>query len=319
MKRHTIDFERPLHELEDKINELEKVSLDGGVGMEKEIKRLRNKMEKMRKTTYANLSRWQRVQLARHPNRPYTLDYIGYITTDFIELKGDRNFREDESIIAGLGHWQDRTVAIIGHQKGRGTRQNLMRNFGMPHPEGYRKALRVMKLAEKFNIPVVTLIDTPGAYPGDKAEERGQSSAIAENLSLMAALKVPIVAVVIGEGGSGGALALGVADRIFMLQNSIYSVISPEGCASILYRDASHAPEAADAMKITAQDLLEHNVIDKIIDEPLGGVHNNPEEVAREISKTVYDSLIVLSEMTPEARIEARIDKYMKIGRWIED
>ncbi|MCF7811539.1 acetyl-CoA carboxylase carboxyltransferase subunit alpha [bacterium] len=319
MKRHTIDFERPLHELEDKINELEKASCDGEVKMEKEVERLRKKMEKMRKNIYSNLNRWQRVQLARHPNRPYTLDYINYISNDFIELKGDRNFREDESIIAGIGHWQDLSVVIIGHQKGRGTRQNLMRNFGMPHPEGYRKALRVMKLAEKFNLPVITLIDTPGAYPGDKAEERGQSSAIAENLSFMAALKVPIVAVVIGEGGSGGALALGVADRIFMLQNSIYSVISPEGCASILYRDASHAPEAADAMKITAQDLLEHNVIDKIIDEPLGGAHNNPEGVAQNISQIVYDAIIELNGMTPEARIEARIDKYMKIGRWIEE
>jgi len=210
-------------------------------------------------------------------------------------------------------------VAIIGHQKGRGTRDNLMRNFAMPHPEGYRKALRVMKLAEKFELPVVTLIDTPGAYPGDKAEERGQSSAIAENLSFMAALKVPIVAVVIGEGGSGGALALGVADRIFMLQNSIYSVISPEGCASILYRDASHAPEAADAMKISAQDLLGFKIVDKIIDEPLGGAHNNPEAVAHEISETVNTALNELTAMTPEVRTEERINKYMKIGRWIEN
>lgn len=318
MKRHTLDFEKPLRELEYKIDELKKISRSGKIGLEKEISRLSLKADKMRENIYSNLTRWQCVQLARHPNRPYTLDYIERIITDFIELKGDRNFREDKSIVAGLGRLEDQSVAVIGHQKGRGTRENLKRNFGMPHPEGYRKTLRVMKLAEKFGLPVITLIDTPGAYPGDKAEERGQASAIAENLMAMADLQVPIVAVVIGEGGSGGALALGVADRIYMLEYAIYSVISPEGCASILYRDASHASQAADAMKIGAKDLFEFGIIDGLIKEPEGGAHNNPDVAARSIAEKVYSALKELQALSAEERIDLRIEKYMKIGKWIE-
>ncbi|MDP8238503.1 MAG: acetyl-CoA carboxylase carboxyltransferase subunit alpha [Candidatus Hatepunaea meridiana] len=319
MKKHTLEFEKPLRELETKINELETISQSGKIGIEKEITKLRRKLNKLHRDTYANLSRWQCVQLARHPNRPYTLDYIKLITTDFVEFKGDRNFRDDKAIIAGIGRWNDQPVAIIGHQKGRGTKDNLKRNFGMSHPEGYRKALRIMKLAEKFGLPVITLIDTPGAYPGLGAEERGQASAIAENLMAMANLKVPIIAVVIGEGGSGGALALGIADRVYMLQYAIYSVISPEGCASILYRDAAQAPQAADAMKITASDLLEFGIVDGLIEEPLGGAHYDPEMAASVISKTVTDALDKLKTLNPKKRIKMRINKYMKMGQWIEN
>ena len=318
MKNFTLDFEKPLRELEVQINDLEKLSQSGKAGLEKEIEKLRRKIDKLRRDTYTNLNRWQCVQLARHPYRPYTLDYIELITEDFIELKGDRSFRDDKSIVAGLARWNGKAMAVIGHQKGRGTKENLMRNFGMPHPEGYRKALRIMKLAEKFGLPVVTLIDTPGAYPGIGAEERGQASAIAENLLSMANLRVPIIAVVIGEGGSGGALALSVADRVFMLRYSIYSVISPEGCASILYRDASRAAQAADAMKITSQDLLDLGIVDGLIEEPLGGAHHDPEKTARAISETVTEALSELMAMTAEERINKRIDKYMKLGQWNE-
>jgi len=318
MKKHTLEFEKPIRELEATISELEKIGEGGKVGLDKEIAKLRRKLEKLRHNIYSNLTRWQCVQLARHPQRPYTLDYINLITTDFVELKGDRSYREDEAIVAGLANWGDRSVAVIGHQKGRGTKQNLRRNFGMPHPEGYRKALRVMKLAEKFDMPVITLIDTPGAYPGIGAEERGQASAIAENLMAMAQLRVPIITVVIGEGGSGGALALSVADRVYMLKYSIYSVISPEGCASILYRDASHAVHAAEALKLTAADLHKFGIIDGLIEEPLGGAHNDPETTSRAIFETVNSALEVLVAISPEERINQRIDKYMKMGKWNE-
>ncbi|NQT34811.1 acetyl-CoA carboxylase carboxyltransferase subunit alpha [bacterium] len=318
MKDFILEFEKPLRALEFKINELEKTPQDGNISLEKEIAKLRKKAEKMHRDIYSKLSRWQYVQLARHPNRPYTLDYIDLITKNFIELKGDRTFSDDEAIVAGLAHWGERSVAIIGHQKGRGTKDNIRRNFGMSHPEGYRKALRIMRLAEKFNLPVITLIDTPGAYPGLGAEERGQASAIAENLLAMANLKVPIIAVVIGEGGSGGALALAVADRVYMLQYAVYSVISPEGCASILYRDASHASKAADAMKITAPDLLKFGIIDEIIEEPLGGAHHDPGLVAARIAETVTGALDELSTMTYNERIEKRIEKYLEIGEWNE-
>jgi acetyl-CoA carboxylase carboxyl transferase subunit alpha len=318
MKDFTLDFEKPIRELEEQIDKLKKIAEGGKMGLEKDIVKLRRKADKLRRETYSNLNRWQCVQLARHPGRPYTLDYINLITTDFLELKGDRNFRDDRSIVAGLARWDGLPVAVIGHQKGRGTKDNLLRNFGMSHPEGYRKALRIMMLAEKFGLPVITLIDTPGAYPGIGAEERGQASAIAENLMAMAKLCVPIVAVVIGEGGSGGALALGVADRVYMLQYAIYSVISPEGCASILYRDASQAAQAAEAMKVTAGDLLKLGVIDAIIEEPMGGAHHNPEKTAADVKTFVSQALRELIPLPIGERIDRRIQKYLKMGQWIE-
>jgi len=318
MNRFIIEFEKPIKELEEKINELERLSRDGDIGLEKDIVRLRKKSEKLREEIYSKLTRWQKVQLARHPQRPFTLDYITRIVAGFNELHGDRNFRDDASIVAGLGYWNGIKTAIIGHQKGRGTRDNLLRNFGMPHPEGYRKALRVMGLAEKFNLPVITLIDTPGAYPGLGAEERGQASAIAKNLMAMAQLKTSIVAVIIGEGGSGGALALGVADRVLMMEYAIYSVISPEGCASILYRDASLASQAAEALKLTARDLIENRLVDMIIDEPVGGAHNDPDAAAKAVSEAVTRTLSEFSQMDPEARIQKRIEKFKNMGIWQE-
>jgi len=314
----TLDFERPICELEDKIDELERLADNGQTGLDGEIERLRKKTDKLRSEVYSRLTRWQCVQLARHPARPYTLDYINRITTDFIELHGDRSFQDDRAIVAGLARWGPHRVAVIGQQKGRGTRENLQRNFAMSHPEGYRKALRVMKLSEKFGLPVVTLIDTPGAYPGIGAEERGQAAAIADNLLAMAQLKVPIVAVIIGEGGSGGALALGVADRVYMSEYAIYSVISPEGCASILFRDASRASQAAEALKLTGRDLLEYKLIDGLIDEPPGGAHNDPASAAKEVAEVVTAALDELLPLNHEERIEKRIDKYTRMGTWIE-
>ena len=318
MNKFTLDFEKPIRELEDKIDELERLVAGGQIGITGEIKRMRTKADKLRDETFSKLNRWQSVQLARHPQRPYTLDYIKLIAQNWIELHGDRNFRDDAAIVAGLCQWGNYRIALIGHQKGRGTKDNLVRNFGMPHPEGYRKALRVMHLAEKFKLPIVTLIDTPGAYPGLGAEERGQASAIAENLFQMAQLSVPTVAVVIGEGGSGGALALGVTDRVFMFQYSIYSVISPEGCASILYRDATKAQIAAESLKLTAPDLFGHKLIDEIIPEPKGGAHNDPVTAAKSVELKVIEALDQLQPMDPEERITKRIDKYAKMGVWIE-
>ncbi|MFH0764961.1 MAG: acetyl-CoA carboxylase carboxyltransferase subunit alpha [Calditrichota bacterium] len=316
MNQYVLDFEKPIRDLVNKIDELEELAKNGEMGLETEIERLRRKADKLRQDIYSKLTRWQTVQLARHPHRPYAIDYISRMTTDFIELHGDRCFRDDKAIVAGLARMGSYHLAIIGHQKGHGTKDNLYRNFGMPHPEGYRKALRVMKLAEKFNLPVVTLIDTPGAYPGIGAEERGQASAIANNLFEMSKLRTPIVAVVIGEGGSGGALALGVADRVHMLRYAIYSVISPEGCASILYRDASHAQTAAEALRLTAPDLKDLGLIDDIIDEPLGGAHNAPETTAESVRQTILASLDELAGMEPEARIAARLEKYNRMGKW---
>ena len=318
MNRVTLAFEKPIKELEDKIDELERMANGGQIGIESEIIKLRTKADKLREEVFSRLDRWQMVQLARHPQRPYTLDYIKLIAPNFIELHGDRLFRDDFAIVAGLGTWGNRRVAIIGQQKGRGTKDNILRNFGMPHPEGYRKALRIMRLAEKFNIPLVTLIDTPGAYPGLGAEERGQATAIAENLYAMAELKIPSVAVVIGEGGSGGALALGVSDRVFMLQYAIYSVISPEGCASILWRDASKAQLAAEALRITAPDLLGYGLIDGIIEEPFGGAHTDPISIAKSVQSTVTTALDELTQLDPDERIDLRIKKYGEMGQWTE-
>ncbi len=332
MKQFTLDFEKPLRELEVKIDELEEQAQRGDAGLDGDIKKLRCKAEKLRKDIYSSLTRWQQVQLARHPQRPYAMDYISRITDSFIELHGDRNFREDKAVIAGLGVLRKKNnrkdggsadnyrmrVAIIAQQKGRGTKENLERNFAMPHPEGYRKARRIMRLAEKFDLPVLTLIDTPGAYPGLGAEERGQAAAIAENLYEMAQLEVPLVAVIIGEGGSGGALALGVADRVFMLEHAIYSVISPEGCASILYREAAQAQKAAEALKLTARDLQQAGLIDGIIPEPLGGAQNDPDAVAQSLARLAFDEIAKLQKLTSEKRIQQRIEKYLRMGQWKE-
>jgi len=316
MKTYTLEFEKPIRELEHKIKELNDLRLGGNIDVRADIKRLNTKVDKLRKKIFSKLSRWQTVQLARHPQRPYTMDYVNRIFDEFIELHGDRMFRDDNAIISGIGKIGNHRIAMIGHQKGRGTKDNLYRNFAMPHPEGYRKALRVMKLAEKFGMPVLTLIDTPGAYPGIGAEERGQAEAIASNLYEMAQLKVPIIAIVIGEGGSGGALALGVADRVFMLQYAIYSVISPEGCASILYRDASHAKEAAEAMKITSNDLLTGGIIDGIIEEPLGGAHCGIDQMAANLSAKIISTLDELMSIDSGDLVNRRLDKYASMGIW---
>jgi acetyl-CoA carboxylase carboxyl transferase subunit alpha len=309
-----LDFEKPVVELESKIKELREFAASSNLEVGEELSRLEKKAEKMRRDIYSNLTRWQRVQLARHPRRPYSLDYIQFICEDFLELHGDRAFADDPAIVAGFARIDARPLLVVGQQKGRNTKENIHRNFGMPHPEGYRKALRLFKLAERYNVPVLTLIDTPGAYPGIGAEERGQSEAIARNLREMAALAVPIVTVVIGEGGSGGALALAVADRVYMLENAIYSVISPEGCAGILWRDKAKAPEAAEMMKVTARDVLQMNVIDGLIDEPLGGAHRDPEQTARAVKVTVVRALDELRRLDPATLRRQRLEKYLAMG-----
>ncbi len=271
-----------------------------------------------RKKLVLNFSPWQKVQLARHPKRPYTLDYTGLIMKDFIELHGDRHFADDKSIVGGMAKFEGHTVMVIGHQKGRDTHDNLMRNFGMPHPEGYRKALRLMKMAEKFNISILSFIDTPGAFPGIGAEERGQSEAIAMNLFEMSQIRVPIIVIIVGEGGSGGALGIGVGDRILMLENAIYSVISPEGCAAILWKDQSASQIAAQALKLTAQDLYKLEVIDEIICEPRGGAHENYEEIAHIVKKAIHRNLVQLRKMNIEDMLKQRYDKLRKIGQFRE-
>ncbi len=309
-----VDFEKPINELEKKIKELESFASQNNVDLSTEIEILKNKAKNMKKEVYENLSAWQKVKLARFQERPTTLDYINRIIPDFIELHGDRFYSDDSSIVAGIGTFNGIPVTVIGHQKGNDTKENIRRNFGMPHPEGYRKALRLMKQAEKFNRPVITFIDTPGAYCGLAAEERGQGEAIAVNLIDMSRLKTPIVAVVIGEGGSGGALALGVADRICMLEHSIYSVISPEGLSSILWKDAGLAQKAADIMKLTAQDLLSLNVIDEIIEEPLGGAHKDINFVAENIKQYVNKELSQLTKLSTDDLLNKRYEKIRKIG-----
>jgi len=313
-----LEFEKPIVELQQKIEEMRGLSASGDVDIEDEIKRLEAKLEKLYTKVYSGLSRWQRVQLARHPDRPYTLDYITRITDHFQELHGDRRFADDKSIVAGIGTITEKPVAIIGHQKGRNTKENVFRNFGMPNPEGYRKALRVMQLAEKFHRPVICLIDTPGAYPGLGAEERGQAEAIARNLYEMSRLQVPILIIVIGEGASGGALGIGVGDRILMLENTWYSVITPEGCASILYRDASHAEDAAEAMKVTAQDLMEMDIADRIIKEPVGGAHHNYDEAAALVKDVILEELNTLEQIDDTELTSQRIEKYSQMGKWEE-
>ncbi|RJP74067.1 MAG: acetyl-CoA carboxylase carboxyltransferase subunit alpha [Candidatus Zixiibacteriota bacterium] len=311
-----LEFERPILDLEKKIKEMKLLSGNSKMELDDEIARLEKKVEKLRADVYSSLTRWQRVQLARHPERPYTLDYIRRILTDFLEMHGDRGYADDAAVVAGFATFQGRSVFVMGHQKGRGTKDNLYRNFGMPNPEGYRKTQRLMELAARFQRPILSFIDTPGAYPGLGAEERGQARAIANNLLLMANLPVPIVAVVIGEGGSGGALAIGLADRVLMLENSIYSVISPEGCASILYRNSAEAPRAAEAMRVTARDLEELGLIEEVIPEPLGGAHRNPLETAERIRETLDRHLQELCALPVAELIKRRHARYFQAGRW---
>jgi len=311
-----LEFEKPLLELERKIGELRSFSSEKGIDLAEEISTLEKKAESMKKEIYSNLSPWQKIQLARHPQRPYTLDYIKLIFEDFLEMHGDRLFGDDRAIVSGIAKFKGRPVTIIGHQKGRDTKDNIGRNFGMPHPEGYRKALRLMKQAEKFKRPVICLIDTPGAYPGIAAEERGQGEAIARNLMEMSNLKTPIIVVVIGEGGSGGALALGVGDKIAMLEHSVYSVSSPEACAAILWKDASKAQEAAKVLKLTATNLKELGVVDEIIPEPLGGAHKNPQQMADNLKFFLQENLDILAKKEIAVLLEERYSKIRSIGKF---
>jgi len=309
-----LDFEKPVVELERKIQELKGFIVEKKIDLSSEVRRLEDKLEQLKKETYANLSPWQRVQLARHPKRPYTLDYIGALMTDFIELHGDRSFADDRAIIGGLARLDGQKIMVIGHQKGRDTKENLKRNFGCAHPEGYRKALRLMQIAEKFALPIVIFIDTPGAYPGIGAEERGQAQAIAYNLREMTCVSTPIVAVVIGEGGSGGALGIGIADRVSVLENAYYSVISPEGCAAILWKSGAKAPEAAQVLRLTAQDLLKFGIIDEVVPEPLGGAHRNPQMMNQILGEVIKRQLKELAALDMGSLLEARYKKYRKIG-----
>ena len=316
MGKTILDFEKPVFELEQKLEEMKKSS--DRLGIEKEIARIETKVGQLKEELYKDLSRWQRVQLARHPDRPYTLDYINLMTTNFIELHGDRHYRDDKAIVGGFAQIDDYKVMMIGHQKGRDTKSNVYRNFGMSNPEGYRKALRLMKLAEKFNKPVITMLDTPGAYPGLEAEERGQAEAIARNLFEMSRLRVPIIVCIIGEGASGGALGIGVGDRILMLENCWYSVISPESCSSILWRSWDYKEQAAEALKLTATDLLEQKIIDRIIPEPLGGAHKNHKQAADNLKKALIEELDELVKVKKDKLIQNRIDKFGSMGPYTE-
>jgi len=318
MNQNYLDFEQSIADLEAKIEALRAAGSDRDLNLGDEINRLRAKSRKLTESIFTNLTPWQISQLARHPLRPYTLDYLGRVFTDFEELHGDRAFADDPAIVAGLARLEGRPVMVIGHQKGRDTREKLKRNFGMPRPEGYRKAMRLMKTAERFRIPVLTFIDTPGAYPGVGAEERGQSEAIARNLYVMAGLKTPILSTVIGEGGSGGALAIGVCDRMLMLQYSTYSVISPEGCASILWKSASKASEAAEAMGITAPRLRELGLVDVIVPEPLGGAHRDVETMAASLKQTLLSALVELDKTPPEELLKVRYARLMQYGKFEE-
>lgn len=316
MAKTILDFEKPIYELESKLEEMRKFS--DNLDIEKDIIRLEDKVHQLKIELYKDLSRWQRVQLARHPDRPFTLDYIYSMTDSFVELHGDRSFKDDKAIVGGLASIGNHKVVILGQQKGRDTKSNVYRNFGMMNPEGYRKALRLMKLAEKFNRPVITMIDTPGAFPGLEAEERGQAEAIARNLFEMSKLRVPIIVVIIGEGASGGALGIGVGDRILMLENCWYSVISPESCSSILWRSWEYKEQAAEALKLTAPDLLEQGIIDRIILEPLGGAHKNHKETADTLKAAIIEELDTLIKIKPDKLIDNRIEKFGKMGVFVE-
>jgi len=311
-----LEFEKPIEEFSAKIEELERVSQTQNLDLSEQINKLEDRRQKVTHDIFSSLDPWQITQIARHPMRPYTLDYVGFVIAGFQELHGDRMFADDRSIIAGIGKIDQRNVALIGHQKGRNTREKLRRNFGMPKPEGYRKAQRVMKLAEKFGLPIVTLIDTPGAYPGVDAEERGQSEAIARSLSVMIALRVPVITAVIGEGGSGGALAIGVCDRLIMMEYSTYSVISPEGCASILWKSPDKAPEAAAAMKITSADLKKLGLVDEIVPEPLGGAHRDPEQAAAHLNASLVRHLEEVSSWTIPELLGKRYERLQSFGQF---
>jgi len=318
MKATFLDFEQPIAELEAKIDELRYVQDDSAVDISEEIQRLQKKSQALTKDIYAKLTPWQIAMVARHPQRPYTLDYVKHICTDFEELHGDRSYADDLSVVGGLARFNGQSVMVIGHQKGRDTKEKILRNFGMPRPEGYRKAMRLMRLAEKFNVPVLTFVDTPGAYPGIGAEERGQAEAIGRNLYVMAELKVPLVCTVIGEGGSGGALAIAVGDHVMMLQYATYSVISPEGCASILWRSADKAPDAAEALGITASRLKTIGLIDRIVNEPLGGAHRDHAAAAQNLKKALTDALRQLLDRSPGQLVEERFERLMGYGKFKE-
>ncbi len=316
MAKTVLDFEKPIYELEAKLEEMRKYA--DNLDIAPEIKKIEDKVNHLKESVYRDLTRWQRVQLARHPDRPYTLDYIYAMTNNFVELHGDRQFKDDKAIVGGFAELDEYKVMIIGHQKGRDTKSNLYRNFGMANPEGYRKALRLMKLAEKFNKPVITMLDTPGAYPGLEAEERGQAEAIARNLFEMSRLKVPIIVVIIGEGASGGALGIGVGNRILMLENCWYSVISPESCSSILWKNWDYKEQAAESLKLTAPDLMEQGIIDRIVPEPMGGAHKDHKGAAAILKKVLKEELENLTKIKPEKLIEDRIEKFGKMGAFEE-
>jgi acetyl-CoA carboxylase carboxyl transferase subunit alpha len=309
-----LEFEKPIAELEKKIEELTLFTSNGNIDLEEEILKLHKKSDQLRAEIYSRLTPWQKVQISRHPNRPYTLDYIEAMFTDFVEMHGDRGFADDPAIVCGMAKLDNRPVVIIGHQKGRTLKERMYRNFGQPNPEGYRKALRLMEFAEKFRKPIITLIDTQGAYPGIGAEERGQGESIARNLLVMSSLKVPIIAVVIGEGGSGGALALGVADRVLMLEHSTYSVISPEGCAAILWNNGSKASEAAELLKITAQDLFQMKVIDEVVEEPIGGAHRDPRRAAELLKDSITRNMAEIRNVPTDEIVKMRYEKFRRLG-----
>ncbi len=311
-----LEFEKPLEVLYEQLEKLKEIGGDGEIDVTETIRNLENKIKNKRKEIYSNLTGWQKVQLSRHPERPYTLFYISQMCKKFIELHGDRCVRDDKAIVGGLASLDGQTVMIIGHQKGINTKMRQYRNFGMANPEGYRKALRLMKMAERFGIPVITLIDTPGAYPGLEAEERGQAEAIARNLFEMAQLRVPIVCVIVGEGASGGAIGIGLGDRVYMLENTWYSVISPESCSSILWRSWDYKEQAAEALQLTADQMLGHRLIDGIIKEPVGGAHTYPEEMAKLLKRQIKKALSEIMDMDPDARIDARIEKYAQMGAY---
>ena len=310
----SLDFEKPIIELENKLNQMKDIAAKNGKSLDNEALSLEDKIIELKKEIFSNLTRWQKVQLSRHPNRPYFLDYIYKITTEFIELHGDRVAKDDKAMVGGIGEIDGNSVMLIGQQKGRTTKERQFRNFGMSNPDGYRKALRLMKMAEKFNMPVVTLIDTPGAFPGLEAEERGQAEAIAKNIQEMATLKVPVICIVIGEGASGGALGIGVGDKVYMMEYTWYSVISPESCSSILWRSWDYKEQAAEALKLTSKDLKKMGIIDGIIKEPLGGAHNDVDLAAKRIKKVILNDIADLGKLNPEKRIDRRIDKFSNMG-----
>jgi len=316
MAAHVLAFERPVVELVSRVRELRKLA-NADQRWNEELSRLEEKAERLAREVFGKLTPMQKVLLSRHPSRPYTLDYVERLFSDFVELSGDRRFANDASVVAGLGTFEGRSVAVVGHQKGRSTKENVARNFGMPHPEGYRKAMRLYELADRFNLPLVTFIDTPGAYPGIAAEERGQSEAIAASIELMSKLRVPVITSIIGEGGSGGALALGVANRVLVLEFSYYSVITPEGCAAILWKSADQAPEAAARLKITAPNLLDLGIVDVIVEEPPGGAHQDHDEAARRLGRAISSQLSALSPLSADELCEDRYQRFRRLGAYV--